>query len=284
VLKLGFLAASSVLVVGAASLKTPLLQVLNNTKSIAVERVDEDDRGYHLTLRNALPVAVFGLAVAVIGENGVCDLHTFRPISGSFIDSNGNRELPTLSFPSSEAGGWGPRMGVCSDAAVRDPQSHTPDSPIAPRIVIETVDFENGTYEGDQAEGVMFEAERVGRGLQRQRIAALVEKEIESEGMENADWVGIVRARVSALTEQVEPEMLHSLQIRLGPAVDTEESIRQDIRNGLIFEKSLFLNQLKLYVAVSLTKGVPIVSLQTWWQSTKGRCDFFLPQCRNETM
>jgi hypothetical protein len=259
-----------------------LPQVLNNTKSIAVERVDEDDSGYNLTLRNASPVAVFGLAVAVIGENGVCDLHTFRPISGSFIESNGNRELPTLSFPSSEAGGWGPRMGVCSGTAFRDPESHTPESPIAPRIVIETVDFENGTYEGDRAEGVMFEAERVGRGLQRQRIAALVEKEIKSESTVDADWVGVVRARVSALTEQVEPEMIHALQIRLGPAVGTEESIRQDIRNGLIFEKSLFLNQLKLYVAVSLKKGVPVVSLQTWWETTKGRCDFFLPQCTNE--
>jgi hypothetical protein len=206
------------------------------------------------------------------------------PNIGSFIEPNASRELPTLSLPGSEAGGWGPRMGVCSDTAVRDPQSHTPASPIAPRIVIETVDFENGTYEGDQAEGAMFEAERVGRDLQRQRISALVEKEIKSEGTEDADWVGIVSACVSALTEQVEPEMIHSLQIRLGPAVGTEESIRQDIRNGLIFEKSLFLNQLNLYVAVSLKKGVPIVSLHTWWETTKGRCDFFLPQCRNETM
>ena len=128
----------------------------------------------------------------------------------------------------------------------------------------------------------MFEAERVGRGLQRQRIAALVEEEIKSTETEDAEWVGIVRARVSALTEQVEPQMVHSLQIRLGPAVGTEESIQQDIRNGLIFEKGLFLNQLKIYVALSLKKGVPIVSLQTWWENTKGRCDFFLPQCRND--
>jgi hypothetical protein len=173
-------------------------------------------------------------------------------------------------------------MGVCSGTAFRDPESHTPEPRLAPRIVIETVDFENGTYEGDQAEGIMCEAERVGRGFQRQRIAALVEEEIKSGETEDAEWVGIVRARVSALTEQVEPQIVHSLQIRLGPAVGTEESIRQDIRDGLMFEKNLFLNQLKLYVTVSLKKGVPVVSLQTWWETTKGRCDFFLPQCTNE--
>ena len=72
--------------------------------------------------------------------------------------------------------------------------------------------------------------------------------------------------------------MVHSLQIRLGPAVGTGESIQQDIRNGLIFEKGLFLNQLKIYVALSLKKGVPIVSLQTWSESRKAAVT---SSCRN---
>jgi hypothetical protein len=78
--------------------------------------------------------------------------------------------------------------------------------------------------------------------------------------------------------------LIHSLQNRFDSAISTEESIRQDIQNGMTLEKGLFLNQLKLYVAVSSKLGVPIVSLQTWWLATKGQCDFFLPQCIDRTM
>ena len=282
--KKGLLVSSFFLLPGAAQFKTPLPLVFNNTNSLVVGSVNEDDSGYHLSLRSTSTTAVYGLAVAVIGDNGVCDLHTFRPNSGSFIEPNGNRELPALSFPKSEAGGWGLRMGTCSDAADIGVQSQTPASSITPRIVLDAVDFDDGTYEGDQAVAAMFEAERRGRALQRQRITALVEEDCKSAAAEDSDWVSSVRAQVSALSEQATPELVRSVQSGFNPAIRTEASVRQDIQSGMNFEKGFFLNQLKLYVAVSSKLGVPIVSLQTWWLATRGQCDFFLPECVKRTM
>lgn len=283
-IKKGLLVSNFFLLLGATQFKTPLPLVSNNTNSLVVESVKEDASGYNLSVRNISTAAVFGLAVAVIGENGVCDLHTLRPVSGSFIVPNGSRELRTLPFPDAEAGGWGPRMGTCSDAAVIGVQSQTLASSVTPRIVIDAVDCEDGTREGDQAVSAMFEAERQGRDIQRQRIAALVEKNLTSAAAGDSDWVSSVRAQVSALSEQATPELVHSLHSRFNPAISTEATIRQDIQNGLAFEKNLFLNQLQLYVVVSSKLGVPIVSLQTWWMATKGQCDFFLPHCIDRTM
>lgn len=283
-IKKGLLVSNFFLLLGATQFKTPLPLVFNNTNSLVVESVKEDDSGYNLSVRNTSTAAVVGLAVAVIGENGVCDFHTFRPLSGSFIIPNGSRELPTVPFPDAEAGGWGLRMGTCSDAADIGVQSQTPASTVMPRIVLEAVDFDDGTHEGDQAVSAMFEAERQGRALQRRRITALVEENFKSAAAEDSDWVSSVRTQVSGLSEQATPELLHSLQSRFAPAISSETSIRQDIQNGMKLEKSLFLNQLKLYVAVSSKLGVPIVSLQTWWLATKGQCDFFLPECVNRTM
>jgi uncharacterized protein YjiK len=92
--------------------------------------------------------------------------------------------------------------------------------------VIDAVDFEDGTYEGDQAESAMFEAERLARDLQRKRIVALVEEELNGAATEDANCVGAVEVRVSSLTVQPDPEMLHTLQIRFGPTVTTEDSTR----------------------------------------------------------
>lgn len=283
-IKKGLLVSNFLLLLGATQFKTPLPLVFNNTNSLVVESVKEDDSGYNLSVRSTSTAAAFGLAVAVIGENGVCDLHTLRPLSGSFIVPNGSRELPILPFPDAEAGGWGSRMGTCSDAAVDGVQSQTLASSVTPRIVIDAVDFDDGTYEGDEAVSAMFEAERQGRDTQRQRIVALVEENFKSVTAEDSHWVSSVRAQVSALSDQAPPELVHSLQSRFNPAISSEGSIRQDIQNGMTFEKGLFLNQLKLYVAVSSKLGVPIVSLQTWWLATKGECDFFLPQCIDRTM
>ena len=256
-IKKGLLVSNFLLLLGATQFKRPLPLVFNNTNSLVVESVKKDDSGYHLSVRNTSTAAVFGLAVAVIGENGVCDLHTLRPISGSFIVPNGNRELPILPFPDAEAGGWGSRMGTCSDAAIVGVQSQTLASSVTPRIVIDAEDFEDGTREGDQAVSAMFEAERQGRNIQRQRMAALVEKNLKSAAPGDSDWVSSVRAQVSGLSEQPTPELVHSLQSRFDPTIRTEGAIRQDIQNGLAFEKSLFLNQLKLYVVVSSKLGVP---------------------------
>jgi hypothetical protein len=284
VFKIAVLAGSSFALLAAVQAQTPLPQVVNNTHSLMVESFDEADDGYNLSLRSNSPVAVYGVAVAAIGENRVCDLHTLASLTGSFIGPSGNRALPTLDFPEPEAGGWGPRMGACSETATRERQPENSKSPVISKIVIEAVDFEDGSYEGDRALSAMFEAQRLGRGLQRQRIAALVAEELQSAGPDDPDWVEAIRKRVSELPVQPDEDTVHSLQLRFGSSVATEEAIRKEFQNWSEFEKVFVLNHLKMYVTESSSRGLPIVSLQTWWDATKGECEFVVSQRSNRAL
>jgi len=284
VFKIALLTGSLFTLLAAAQPQAPFPQVVNNTHSLMVGSFDAGADGYNLSLRSNSPVAVYGVAFAAIGENGVCDLHTFGSFAGSFIGPSGNRALPTLGFPDPEAGGWGPRMGACSENAIRERQPENSKSRVISKIVIEAVDFEDGSYEGDRAISAMFEAQRVARGLQRQRIAALVAEKLESAGPDDRDWVNALQTRVSELPVQPDADTVHSLQLRFGPSVVTEKLIREEFRSWLVSERVFFLNRLKMYVTESSRRGLPIVSLQTWWNATKGECDFFWPQCGNGTL
>jgi hypothetical protein len=82
---------------------------------------------------------------------------------------------------------------------------------------------------------------------------------------------------------EAEPEMVQSLQSRFGATGTSEELTKRDIAEGLLMERAFFLNNLKIYALVSSKRSQTIVSLQTWWAATHGKCDFYLPQCANET-
>jgi hypothetical protein len=275
VFKIALLTGSSFILLAAVQPQAPFPQVVNNTHSLLLESFGADEDGYNLTLRSNSPVAVSRVAIAAIGENAVCDLHTFGAFAGSFISPSGDRTLPTLDFPDPNAGAWGPRMGACSEAATRERPSETSGSRVISEVIIEAVSFEDGSYEGDLAISAMLETQRVARGLQQQHIAALVAEELESAGPDDPDWVDAMQKRVSDLSVQPDEDTVHSLRLRFGSSVATEQSIRQEFQTWSRFEKLDLLNHLKMYVVESSHRGLPIVSLQTWWNATKGECDFF---------
>jgi hypothetical protein len=275
------LVVASLLFLGATPFKTPLPQIVNDTKSLVVERVDEDEAGYHLTVRSTSPVDVYGLALAVIGQNGICDSHMFGAWSGSWLRSQEISRIPPLQLPSADKGEFGARRGVCSEAVDHKSELDVQELSVTPRIVIEALVFEDGTFDGDPARAEMIEAKHIGRGRQFQRIAAQVEAELGSPG--GPDWIGDLLTRVSALTVEAEPEMVQSLQSRFGATGTSEELIKRDITEGLLIERGFFLNNLKIYALVSSKRNQTIVSLQTWWAATHGKCDFYAPQCANET-
>jgi hypothetical protein len=284
VFKIALLAGSSFVVLAAAQPQAPFPQVANNTHSLMVESFDEADDGYNLSLRSNSPVAVYGVAIAAIGENGVCDLHTLGSLTGSFIEPSGHRALPALDFPDPEAGGFGPRMGACAETAIPERQPENPKSPVISKIVIEAVDFEDGSYEGDRALSAMFEAQRLARGLQRLRIAALVAEELQSLVPDDPDWVKALQTGVSELPVQPDADTVHLLQLRFSLSAATEESIREEFQDWSKFEDVLVLNHLKAYVSQSTKLGLPIVSLQTWWDATKGECEFVVSQRSSGTL
>jgi len=258
-------------------------EIVNEAPSVVVEKVDQDRAEYKLVLRNTSELAVGGVVVSVLDEDGRCRMHDVRANYGGFVPSGATSELH-LSLPDAgeDEGVVGPDGVTCSDA----PQGVGGSSPgfnssgtRAPEIVIEAVDFEDGSYEGDDRKAAMLEAERLGREIERPRITAAVEKELTSNQPDGMAKLVSVQSQVSALSDNVDSAALKSIMARF-PTLndDAKQSIERDIRGGLRMEKGMFLSNLRLYV-MELSKGLASdPSLQRWWDVTKGRCDWLAPR------
>jgi hypothetical protein len=268
------------LFLSAPSYGANMPRVVNGTNAVVVERVDHSHSGFRLTLRSTSPVAVYGMAIAVVAKNGVCDLHIFKALWGSFMSPMGVREVGPLSVPRSRKNGIGPRVGSCSDTGAGKSKLDGSDSPVIPRIVIEAANFEDGTSQGNRVESALLEANRLGRNSQYLQINAIVENELNGEHSEDPGWVGVLLAKVSALSETPDPQAVQSVESRFSPAV-TRQCVQQEMQLGLMWVKLFFTNNLKVYAAVSSKEGLALVSLRTWWNSTKGACDYFSPHCRD---
>lgn len=249
-------------------------QIVNSTNLVTVESVHKNHSGYELTLRNTSPVAVYGVAVAVLAKNGACDLHLMKSNWGSFMDPLHSHEIGPLPLPHSNKNTYGLRIGSCSETG-RGLKSDK-----FAKIIIEAVDFENGAYEGNKAEAALLEAYRFGRESQYVRINKLVESELNEESSGNQDWIGVLLTKAAALPDTPDPQATQSIENRFGSTVNVK-CVQEEMQSGSMWAKIFFTNNLKLYSLVSSKKGLPLVSLRTWWNSTKGACDYYLPWCRD---
>jgi hypothetical protein len=255
-------------------------EIVNKTSSIGVEKVDEDRAEYRLVVRNTSELLVHAIAVSVFDGAGRCKLHTQSGINVGFIGPGGTRELH-LSFPVA---------GEDEDVATADGESCVEAAPGVdgpryefgatgtPRIVIEAVDFEDGSYDGNERKAALLEAERLGHEFERARIVAAVEKKLSSPEPDGMVKLASAQSEVLALSDSVDPATVKSIMDRfpLVPA-STEASIEYHFQGGLLFEKTMFLNNLKIYRMEASKGSVQGPSLQRWWDATKGGCDLTCP-------
>lgn len=267
--------------VGAKSLASRMPSVINKTNSLAVEEVDDNRSFYRISLRNNMQVGVAGVVVLVVGSNDICDLHTFRGTHGALIGPSETHRLE-MDVPKTEPEWFGPDGESCSSESASDiPNVDRRDStkiPGSSSIVIDAVDFEDGTYEGDAAKAAMLECIRLGQVIEQERITALVEEELRNAQSDDSRTISSIRTKV-LLPDEPGPALVRSTMDRFSflPA-KASTSIERDLRAGLWDQKALLLNNLKTY-ALEVSSGlVPGVSLQQWWNATKGRCDLLVPQ------
>jgi hypothetical protein len=256
--------------------------VSNKTSSLVVDNVDENRAGYKVFLRNTSQVAVAGVAVLVVGSNGVCDLNDFRGFQGPAIAPSETSELE-IDVPKNEPEGFGPGGESCS--ASDAPKTDSGDSakpPGSSAIIIDAVDFEDGTYEGDPFRAAMMECLRLGKEPERERIAALVEAELRNLQTNDSEKISSIQTKV-LLPEEPDPALVRSTMERFSflPA-SASASIQRDLKAGLLDQKVLFIDSLRAYEREVSGGEVQGVSLQQWWNATKGECDLLVPRyCEN---
>jgi hypothetical protein len=258
-------------------------EIVNETSSMVVEDVDQDRAEYKLSLRNTSELAADGVVISVFDAAGRCKMHNLGP-GGEHLMSPGTTGEMHLGFPvAGEDEGFVGADGIsCLVAPEGDggssPGAHS-GGPQTPKIVIEAVAFEDGSYEGDARKAAMLEAQRLGCQIERPRLTALVEEQINNGQPDGRAKLAALESQVKALSNNVDPADVDSIMARF-PTLpySAKGSIERDIRNGLRLEEALFLSHLRLYL-VELSQGAASgPSLQRWWNVTKGRCDFLAPR------
>lgn len=254
-------------------------EIVNKTSSLVVENVDQDRAEYKLSLRNTSALAAEAVVVSDFDAQGRCKMHTLRGWSGPSIPPEATGGFP-VSFPvaGEDEGVAGADGNSCSNALEGAGES-TPgtysNGARRPKIVIEAVDFEDGSYEGDDQEAAMLDAERVGRKIGRSRITAVVEEQIVSEQPNGMAKVASVQSQVQALPNKVDPATVNSVMARFPTLPDSaKESVERDMQYGVLIEKGAFLSSLRIY-QIELSRGrTSHPSLRRWWDATRGQGDF----------
>ncbi len=258
--------------------RAALPRLINKTKSLSVVSVAERRASpefpkdhYVLRLRNDSSIPVFGLIVSVLGRNGVCDLHTPRSFWPPLISANGMNDL-RLDVPGNEAAWAGPGGEGCSAKPKPGPK---------PTVAIDAVDFVNGTYEGDPSKAAIMECIRLGEVSERQRIVALVTRDLDS-GQPDSQKLAAITSEIHA-TERAPipvPSLVRSAMKRFPFA--HKNAVEQGLYEGAQDQNVLFLSNLKIYSLEFSNGHLRGTTLNEWWKSPGGECDLLSPQgCPN---
>jgi hypothetical protein len=140
--------------------------------------------------------------------------------------------------------------------------------------LIDAVLFEDGTYEGAEAGAAILEATHAGREQQEQRIADLIQKELENADGDDEANIRFVYSHVTALSAEPEPWLVSGVLARIPNLTDEQkELIPRNVSDGLRISKYTFLGNLHLYRIERQRGCLPVISLQDWWEKTNGQRD-----------
>ncbi len=276
-------------IVSAKALGAAPPEVVNETPSLVVQGVDQDRAQYLLTVHNISPNAVDAFVASVFDGAGRCRLHSLGTWSGHFISPATVTNIK-LEFPVPGEDDEGV-VGAGGNSCFNSPQDAA-GMPLAdassivrtPKIVIEAAEFSDGSYEGNDREVAMLAARRLGRRIEKPKIAALVEDGINHGQPDGLDKLNSVLMQVKALKVDVDSVALDSLKARFqGLPVPARQALGRDMRNGELLEKGTFLTMLRAYLIQLPSKPEVSPSLKQWWESTRGRCNFFQQQSCSET-
>jgi hypothetical protein len=196
----------------------PLLE--NRTRAVEVVtfyREPSAPNEFRLTLRN-------------ISTKGIMVVDLFMPSpdgnGGGGLRALGDRDhLVMLPGNTSE------QMVSISRGGRTMPYGYVPDPPTQQRLIIRTVLFDDGTYDGLVEPAAEISADRSGVNLQRKRILTLLQQAAKAEDGKLQLTLDEFKEEVYALSDIPETEVVREL-VRQFPTIG-EKSLEQSVRNGV---------------------------------------------------
>jgi hypothetical protein len=266
---------------------SPAPKVINKTKSLEISYLGRVRKEYELRLHNTSQAAVSAFVLVVEGSNGVCDTHTFRSETGLRFIASGETSRFRVDVPGKKP--WGSDFGgeSCPSSFLetsRQISTKAKDRIRSPEILLSAVDFEDGTFEGDNLKAAEAESYRLGYLAERERLSGLVEQELRSGATDDVVKTAAILSKLSPPTfEGPEPALVRSTMNRFSFLPESAtRSIRQSLSVGMGDQQTVMRLSLLSYKLEVSKHRISGVSLEQWWKTTKGQCDLLLPQyCEN---
>ena len=170
--------------------------VLNKTRSIEVIGIQPKAMTFpasRLSLRNVSDKKVTGLQIDLLQDNKkpAVGMPQQRGCKQPLIDAGATYEIDihhTVTNPSDNRGR-------------KTPEGYVPE--FLPYVVITTVMFEDGTYEGDHVNAAAFRASERACKMQLEQVLRLLQSALEGSDQDAPEVIGRLKAQASSLGEDV---------------------------------------------------------------------------------
>ena len=173
--------------------------VVDNTWSlevVSIEHIESSLAWYKLSLRNLSDKNIAAAAIDVFAGTNL-------RLSGR---PHGQRGAPLV-----EPGAvFTTKVKGVEDVLMKR-YSYEPETAPAQSIVIRTLVFDDGTFEGDAEPAAQWRAGRIGYKTQLTRVVALLQESMDAADVKSGNPIEMLMGRVSALSTDVQPSLLIEL-------------------------------------------------------------------------
>jgi hypothetical protein len=205
-------------------------QIINKTKAVEVAGVEESRQQYHLSLKNISSKNIIAFNLYVPSREGK---------SSQMVQGTQDR-------PAIKSGALYEMDVHISTGGHITPQGYVPDPVEQPKIVIGTVVFDDGTFEGETEAAADIEARQKGRKVQLSRIVELLESILDAPEDDTAAVIEKLRTQVSALTEEADMSVVDELMSRYPTlSAQSKGALAAGVKMGLNGGKQEMLFEIK---------------------------------------
>jgi hypothetical protein len=240
------------------------IPVKNDTRSVEVISLEPKDStlpGYSLTLKNISNKNIVSIELTVYVRD-----------KKHMVCQPRGKEWALLG----EAGAVFKADVRGVEVAVKTQQGYVPESPQGQTLVIGTVMFDDGTYEGDARVAAEFRAMLVGNKMQLTRMLTLLRNAIEAQAADPMMAIGNLKRQISSMSFDedipVPAELLKNI-----PDVDLslESRLKLCIQSGRSYIRQLLLNEIVSF-ETSLKQTPDRSAFQNWLNATGAKYEEWL--------
>jgi hypothetical protein len=233
-------------------------QLENKTKAIEVVsfyQAEDRSESFQLTLRNTSDKDIMALDLFMTSADGN---------GGAGGGPRGDKSHPVIL-----SGGTWVHYILVSRGGRMTPEGFVPDVALPRTLIIRTVVFSDGTYEGLVEPAAEMEAQRRGLDVQRRRILGLLEEPKETDVRDGITSLNDLKEQAYALSKTADASVAPEL-LALFPSLDQKSKgwLLESVEGGLRLGKLELLRYIKDFEEMQQQPGDHI-SFAEWIKQTK---------------